>query len=240
MTSENADSAELEALFDSIVDAAHAPSTEEAPPPKAAPSDTPELVYERLGHMTRQLHNMLRELGYEEKLQEAAQYIPDARDRLNYIAVLTEQAAERVLNATDAAKPLQDQLAAEATLLGGEWKRLFDRALSIDEFKRLVGKTRDYLGAVPEKTRATNEQLTEIMMAQDFQDLTGQVIKKTVEMAQQLEQGLVQLLLMTTPAEKRTEVDQGLLNGPVINSEGRTDVVTNQAQVDDLLESLGF
>ena len=78
------------------------------------------------------------------------------------------------------------------------------------------------------------------MMAQDFQDLTGQVIKKVVELAQRMEQQLLSVLLESMPAEVRVEAPEGLLNGPVINAEGRTDVVTSQTQVDDLLESLGF
>ncbi|HRE18705.1 MAG TPA: protein phosphatase CheZ, partial [Rhodocyclaceae bacterium] len=82
-------------------------------------------------------------------------------------------------------------------------------------------------------------QLTEIMMAQDFQDLTGQVIKKIVSLAQDLESGLMSVLVEVVPDERRTQEVDSLMNGPVINAEGR-DVVVNQAQVDDLLESLGF
>jgi chemotaxis protein CheZ len=80
----------------------------------------------------------------------------------------------------------------------------------------------------------------EIMMAQDFQDLTGQVIKKIIEVTKTMEQQLVTLLLESAPPEVKAEFDTGLLNGPVINAAGRSDVVTNQDQVDDLLESLGF
>jgi chemotaxis protein CheZ len=80
----------------------------------------------------------------------------------------------------------------------------------------------------------------EIIMAQDFQDLTGQVIKKVLEAAQNLESQLLALLIEATPEDKRQAVDPGLLNGPVINAAGRSDVVTSQEQVDDLLESLGF
>jgi len=80
----------------------------------------------------------------------------------------------------------------------------------------------------------------EIMMAQDFQDLTGQVIKKVIDLAQQVESQLLQLLIESTPAEKRTEVNAGLLNGPVVNALGRNDIVTNQQQVDDLLDRMGF
>jgi chemotaxis protein CheZ len=91
---------------------------------------------------------------------------------------------------------------------------------------------------VPKQTKATNAYLTEIMMAQDFQDLTGQVIKKIIEVTQQMEQQLVTLLIENAPPS--VKIDSGLLNGPVINGQGRSDVVTNQKQVDDLLESLGF
>ncbi len=225
------DSPELEALFDSILSAGA---------PAAAPAARAPDVMSRVGQMTRMLHDALRELGYDRILEKAAAAIPDARDRLSYVATLTEQAATRALNATELARPIQDKLAADATRLGGAWQRLLDRQMTVGEFEALVGATREYLGAVPERTRATNAQLTEIMMAQDFQDLTGQVIKKITELAQSLEQQLVRLLVDLLSAEKRSEIDSGLLNGPVIDASGRSDVVTSQSQVDDLLESLGF
>ena len=99
---------------------------------------------------------------------------------------------------------------------------------------------RSYLADVPSRTEATNAQLMEIILAQDFQDLTGQVIKKVLEAAQNLESQLLSLLIATTPEDKRQAVAPGLLNGPVVNASGRSDVVTSQEQVDDLLESLGF
>lgn len=86
----------------------------------------------------------------------------------------------------------------------------------------------------------TKSHLMDIMMAQDFQDLTGQVIKKVTSLAQNLEQQLVQLLIDYSPNDLKKDVVDGLLNGPQINPEGKTDVVANQSQVDDLLDSLGF
>jgi chemotaxis protein CheZ len=78
------------------------------------------------------------------------------------------------------------------------------------------------------------------MMAQDFQDLTGQVIKKVTELANGIEQQLVQLLLDYAPPDVRRDAGAGLLNGPQINPEGNPDVLAGQEQVDDLLDSLGF
>jgi len=108
----------------------------------------------------------------------------------------------------------------------------------VEQFKQLATRTHAYLVEVPKQTKATNAYLMEIVMAQDFQDLTGQVIKKIMEVTQQMEQQLVDLLVENAPAAAKK--DGGLLNGPVVNAEGRSDVVTNQDQVDDLLESLGF
>jgi chemotaxis protein CheZ len=249
ITSDSGDSDDLEALFDSIVMAnSTQPAISETQPDTSAPTAAVEptigsddgSLFSQIGHLTRKLHDTLRELGYDKKLAETIDAIPDTRERLAYIAAMTQQAAERALTATEVAQPIQEKLEAGATSLSVKWQRLFDNQLSLDEFKRLAEETRSYLKEVPSQTRATNAQLMEIMMAQDFQDLTGQVIKKVIDMAQQMERDMVQLLLATTPTEKKTEMDAGLLNGPVINAEGRTDVVTSQVQVDDLLESLGF
>lgn len=228
------DSPELEALFDSIAAANRDPEQSAA---GASEND----VVARIGHLTRRLHDALGALGYDSMLQNAAEAFPDARERLAYVATMTEQAAVRCLTAIEAAKPLQDALRADATTLAQEWDSLFHGRMQPDQFRDLALRTREYLGKVPQNTEATNVQLTEIMMAQDFQDLTGQVIKKITDMVQDVEQQLLKLLIEHAPAERRVAAESaGLLNGPVINANGRNDVVTSQAQVDELLESLGF
>jgi len=231
------DTPELEALFDSISSAV---SHEEMNAGTEGGGECPERVFSQIGNMTRNLHNLLRELGLDKALATVTNDLPDNRDRLNYIASMTAQAAERTLNAAENAQPIQEQLGSSAQALSAQWEKLFNKQLGVAEFKSLVEDTQRYLANVPQHTAATNAQLMEIIMAQDFQDLTGQVIKKILSAAQQLENQLLTLLIATTPEEKRQTVPDGLLNGPVINTAGRNDVVTSQEQVDDLLESLGF
>ena len=194
----------------------------------------------RVGQMTRTLHDSLRGLGFDKLIAKAAHDIPDARDRLDYVAKMTEQAAQRVLNATDAAGPLQDQIDKGASSLAGGWQQALDSPFSEAQYRALAEQTIDYLDQSRSSAEATKQHLMDIMMAQDFQDLTGQVIKKVTELAHGLEQQLVQLLLDYAPPDIRREVGSGLLNGPQINPEGNTEVVSDQGQVDDLLESLGF
>jgi chemotaxis protein CheZ len=234
------DSDDLQALFDSVVAQATEPPGNAAAAVEVDQAAGDGEVYNRLGHMARQLHDSLRQLGYDKMLEDTARQIPDARQRLTYIVQMTEQAASKVLNATDIAKPLQDELLAGAQAMSGRWDRMFANQLSVDEFKALAADTRAYFQQAPAKIVKTNQQLTEIMMAQDFQDLTGQVIRKVVDMVQGLEAQLVQVLIDAIPDERKVEVPTSLMNGPVVSADGRQDVVTSQSQVDELLESLGF
>jgi chemotaxis protein CheZ len=232
------DSDDLQALFDSVAQAqAPSPAPDTGVAMESGPQDA--VVFNRLGHLARQLHDSLRGLGVDRLLADTADQIPDARQRLAYIAQMTEQAASKVLNAADIAKPLQEELMARSTAMAQRWDRMFANQLSVDEFKLLAADTRTYFAEAPPKLKISNDQLMAIIMAQDFQDLTGQVIKKVVEVVQGMETQLLSVLIEAMPEERKAAAPEGLLNGPVINAEGK-DVVTNQAQVDDLLESLGF
>lgn len=201
-------------------------------------------VVDQVGQLTRTLHNSLRELGYDKRLEDISAEVPEAQDKLTYIASKAEQAAERVLTATEIAMPIQEELSSESINLSEQWKQALESQESspddAEKYKNLIINTLAYLDSVPKQTEATNAQLMEIMMAQDFQDLTGQVVSKVTKMVKDLEFELLQLLVANVPEEKRIGINEGLMNGPVVNPEKRDDVVSNQEQVDDLLASMGF
>ena len=195
----------------------------------------------RIGHMTRALHDSLRGLGLDKLIEKAASDIPDARDRLDYVARLSEQAAQKVLNATDAAAPLQDGIEASAGALKKSWQALLDNpAASEADWRALAASSVASLEVSRSDAVQSKAYLMDIMLAQDFQDLTGQVITKVTTIAHSLEQQLVQMLVDFAPAEVKRDFGNGLMNGPQINAAGNADVVSNQGQVDDLLDSLGF
>lgn len=212
----------------------------------------PDDLIQRIGQLTRMLRESMRELGLDKEIEKAAQAIPDARDRLTYVASMTEQAAERALNSIDRAQPIQSDLEKAATELDGRWQLWFENPIELDQARELVNDTRAYLADVPRQTQATQRELLEILMAQDFQDLTGQVIKKMNEVIREIEHQLIQVLIDSVPdgaegavlkrlaeAEWEPEKKSALLNGPQIKPTGG-DIVTNQDQVDDLLDQLGF
>ncbi|MEY4757102.1 MAG: hypothetical protein RJA34_2000 [Pseudomonadota bacterium] len=195
-------------------------------------------IHHKIGVLTRQLHDSLNGLGLTGKLKGTAEELPDAKSRLNYIARLTGEAAEKVLNRVDQAK-------AQHAHMAGETQRV--AALIVKDPVAAVAKGHvlNFVHDVEKTSQEIDGHLTEIMMAQDFHDLTGQVIAKVVALAANIEEQLVQLLIQTAPPSAAVTTPTApayvpALSGPVVNPEGNTEVVTGQSEVDDLLASLGF
>lgn len=235
---------ELEALFDQVAAETAAKATVPATPQLvaaevAAADAGNDSMFNRVGQLTRTLHDALHELGYDRSIEKAVAGLPDARDRLDYIAKLTGQAAERALAAVERGQTVQGRIGADGAKLSARWESLYAGKLSVDEFKALAGETRAYLGGIEDKSAEVGAQLHEVMMAQDFHDLTGQVIGRIVAMAQSMEKQLLQLLIDARPTGT-AEAGQEWLTGPAMNAAARSDVVANQEQVDKLLETLGF
>lgn len=203
------------------------------PSPSGHASDQ---MFQQLGAITRQLHDALKELGYADKLKGTVEQLPDAQSRLSYIARLTGEAADKVLNHVDGAKTEQSRIAEKGRLLADTISRVPGLAKAMPELL-------EWSQSVVTQAEQTDARLTEIMLAQDFHDLTGQVINRVVQLAATIEEQLLALLLQSapigTPGQDKA-YDMHALEGPVVNPEGRSDVVSDQKDVDDLLASLGF
>ena len=206
-----------------------------------------ELHY-KIGVLTRQLHDSLNELGLADRLRGSMDELPDAQSRLSYIARLTGEAAEKVLNRVEQAKAQQAYIASET-------RRMVEALVKDPVAAVAKGDIMNFLTDMEDVTQKADEHLTEIMMAQDFHDLTGQVISRVVALASNLEDQLVQMLIQTAPpggvppavaasvtpaAVVGAAVATESLAGPVVEGTRTAEVVTSQSQVDDLLASLGF
>jgi chemotaxis protein CheZ len=204
-----------------------------ADPALLATPATPEEVFLQLGALTRLLHDTLQQLGVMPQLQNAADGLPDARSRLAYIAEKTAKAADKVLTSVDQAKEEHQRISNETRALA--------EALTADPVRAVAsGAVFNFVSDIEARTQRIDQHLTDIMLAQDFHDLTGQVVAKVVTLANNLEDSLVKLLVQVVPADQREKVDLQVLHGPVVDPAGRSDVVSDQGEVDDLLASLGF
>ena len=198
-------------------------------------------VFQQIGLITRQLHDTLRQLGVMPRLQQAADGLPDARSRLHYIAQKSGAAAEKVLNSVELAKAERRRIAAATR--GIAEAAAADVAIGVDvanPVRTADAALMDLVFTIEGASERLDAHLTDIMLAQDFHDLTGQVVAKVVSLASDLEDSLVELLLQAAPPAQAQKVDAAMLTGPVVDPLGRTDVVADQGEVDDLLASLGF
>lgn len=202
--------------------------------PPGLPPVMPPDVFHQLGAITRQLHDALHQLGVMPQLRNAADGLPDAKSRLGYVARKTGESAGKVLDSVDRAKADHAAIA--------EQTRRSARAIVADPARAVAsGAVMDFVAGVEDATACIDRHLTDIMLAQDFHDLTSQVVAKVVTLASDLEDSLVKLLVQAAPAEQWQRAEPpGALGGPVVDAAGRSDVVADQREVDELLASLGF
>jgi chemotaxis protein CheZ len=202
-------------------------------------------LFEEVGKLTRQLHSALKDFQVDNRLSELANTeIPDAKERLNYVIDMTEQAANKTMDAVEECLPLADTIISNIQLMTPMWDKLMRRDIALGEFKSLCHDVQQFMAHSENDSNRLRELLNEILMAQDFQDLTGQMIRRVIELVREVECNLVSMLTVfgdnapeSSPVINNNKIEA---EGPVINAEQRDDVVTGQDEVDDLLSSLGF
>ncbi|MEJ2619710.1 MAG: protein phosphatase CheZ [Candidatus Thiodiazotropha sp.] len=223
---ESGDQAESERLIASLT-----------PPPSN------DQLFIEVGRLTRELHDAINGFLLDAKISDMTNVeIPDAKERLTYVITMTEQAADRTLTAVEKSMPLIEDIEKQSGALSAQWERLRSRMLDKQDFADLSRELSQYLSKSKEDAAVLHSNLSDVLMAQDFQDLTGQIIRKVITLVHDVEEKLVMLVRITG---NKLEDDSGKkeqeeLAGPAIPGLDQGDQVTNQDDVDDLLSSLGF
>jgi len=203
-------------------------------------------MFQEIGELTRDLHESIKHFSMDERMSEIANdEIPDARDRLQYVIDKTEVAANKTMDAVDRCMPIADNLHEGLLQVRPQWNELMHGRIELAEFKALCHRIDDLLGEVEGDSSELRGQLTEILMAQDFQDLTGQIIRRVITLVDEVEGRLVEILTAfgssqleeSTNNKNKASTDP---EGPILNPQERDDAVSSQDEVDDLLSSLGF
>ncbi len=214
-------------------------------------------LYHEVGKLTRELHNAIVNFQLDPRVPHAKEVsqITDATERLNYVVTMTEKAANRTMDLVEQSAPLVNDLNDEATALGADWGRFMRRELGAEAFRELAKRIELFLARSERDSSKLSGHLNDILLAQDYQDLTGQVIKRVTQLVTEVESNLLKLVLMASQVDRFAgiEHDHAVLRaeqeqqkepshgeGPQIHADKREDVASNQDDVDDLLSSLGF
>jgi chemotaxis protein CheZ len=199
-------------------------------------------LFVEVGRLTRELHEAINGFLLDARISDMTSVeIPDAKERLNYVITMTQQAADRTLNEVEKCLPIVEVVEQDTRQLGEEWSKLRNRMLNKDEFKELSDRLSQFMEQTQKDSALLHASLSEMLLAQDYQDLTGQIIRKVIDLVQDVEQKLVKLVRITgnkLDEGKKEKAEE--LAGPAIPGLDQGDQVTNQDDVDDLLSSLGF
>ncbi|MFB2655518.1 protein phosphatase CheZ [Shewanella xiamenensis] len=202
-------------------------------------------LFDEVGKLTRQLHSALMDFQIDNRLVELANTeIPDAKERLSYVIDMTEQAANKTMDAVEECLPLANALTANIQQVMPSWDKLMRREIALNDFKVLCHNVQHLMSRSELDSNRLRELLNQILMAQDFQDLTGQMIRRVIDLVMEVESNLVSMLtvfgeqpIIESQITQKNNIEA---EGPIMNAELRQDVVTGQDEVDDLLSSLGF
>ena len=214
-------------------------------------------LYQEVGKLTRELHSAIVNFQIDPTMPQAEEVsqITDATERLSYVVRLTENAANRTMDLVEQSTPLMNGLTADAKALSADWGRFMRREIGAEEFRDLAKRVDGFLTRSEQQTHEVAGHLNNILLAQDYQDLTGQVIKRVTQLVTEVESNLLKLVLMASQVDRfagiehdqelfRRQKEQEKLHskgeGPQIHADKREDVVSGQDDVDDLLSSLGF
>jgi len=204
-------------------------------------------LFAEIGKLTRQLHDSLTNFQLDSRLNDLATAdIPDAKERLNYVITSTEEAANKTMDAVESIFPVVDNIANQVKAVSPAWTKLMNNEIDLNEFKSLCKDINTLLVTTGKETIHIHSLMTDVLMAQDFQDLTGQVIRKVIDLVREVEDSLINMLTAFGISAEQTQVKSppkvgdNLVEGPVVNKEDRDDIVEDQDDVDDLLSSLGF
>jgi chemotaxis protein CheZ len=205
-------------------------------------------LFNEVGHLTRQLYDSLNNFNLDSKIIDmTAQGIPSARERLNYVIESTENAANTTMDKVEECNLLTEKLIDESDTLIAEWDKLYRRELDVSEFKNLCGRIGDNLNKNKTMSLDLKNSLSDVLMAQGYQDLTSQVIRQVIELVQDVEDNMINIIKVFGDIEEfdqakgsMKKTDSLKAEGPIVDADKRDDVVSNQDEVDDLLSSLGF
>lgn len=211
-------------------------------------------LFAEVGKLTRQLHDSLNNFQLDPRIINMAnEDIPDAQTRLTYVIEATEEAANKTMDLVDSCMPIAENLHDGIVKIMPEWNKLIARELLVGEFNVLAKKMDGFLKSGSEDSAKLTGLLTEVLMAQGYQDLTGQIIRRVIELVKEVEDNLVYMLTMfggvepkdgaevvEKPNKSENEADKIKAEGPILDADSREDVASDQDDVDDLLSSLGF
>jgi len=191
--------------------------------------------------ITRELHHAVKDINADDRLARVASSdIPDACQRLDYVVKMTEEAAHKTLDLVDHSKEQTDLIKKAMARVSAARVRVFASNNAEADVNNLLEAISSMEASVNVGTGHLRANLTDLAQIQEYQDLTGQIIKRVIRVVRDVEDGLIVLLRSTGSAMKAGHISmpsEEKLEGPAVPG---LSVSSSQQDADALLAELGF
>ena len=210
-------------------------------------------MFKELRQLTGDLQKALERFSIESRLADIAEIeIPDARARLTHVINMTDEAAHRTLDLVEQSGPLAERTAREASVLMESFEAFksrtngahgFDAVIqSIDGLVPLVKAVDRFLPSARANSELIRRNLADVLLAQGYQDLTGQIIRSVMKLVAELETALANLARLSGDVVEHATMGENASagQGPAVPGVTKGDVASGQTDVDALLSGLGM
>lgn len=202
-------------------------------------------LFGELRKLTSDLQSALVRFSIDSRLVDLAEKeVPDARLRLDHVLKMTDEAAHRTMDLVEQSGPLADRTAKQAGEIIASWKRFRARTIAVDEFRDMVKRMDVFLEMAGTDMNRVRSNLSEVLMTQGYQDLSGQIIRGVMKLVGELETALVELVRLSKGGPRKQSVEEqpsvarGF--GPAVPGIDHGPAVSGQQDVDSLLAGLGM
>ena len=209
-------------------------------------------LFVEIGRLSRDLHTALERFRFDSRIVDLAEKdVPYARQRLAHVLTMTDEAAHRTMDLVEGACPLAERTRAAAAGIAPLWQEFRARRIEVRDFRSMLERLDRFLADVQVDSERIRSNLSEVLLAQGYQDLTGQIIRNVMNLVEEVEHALGNLVRLSgdvggrvasqTPADAAVSGDgsrQGY--GPAVPGVTQGAVVAGQDDVDSLLSGLGL
>lgn len=171
----------------------------------------------------------------------AEKEMPDARLRLAHVLKLTDEAAHRTLDLIERSGPPAERTANSVRALAAPWKLFRERRIELKEFHELLKRMDAFLPTALTDAELIRRNLNEMLLAQAYQDLTGQIIRGVIELVREIEAALAELARLSggEPGTSDPVPRSSHGEGPAVPGVTQGEIAAGQQDVDALLSGLG-
>ena len=210
-------------------------------------------LFLEIGKLSRDLNEALERFTFDARIVDLAEKdVPDARERLAHVLRMTDEAAHRTMDLVEGACPLAERTGDAAGRIAPLWEDFRARRIGVHDFRRLLERLDHFVVDAQVDSEKVRRNLSEVLLAQGYQDLTGQIIRSVMHLVEEVEHALGNLVRLSADTElaarreRATERDgqpgDGAARGygPAVPGVTRGAVVVDQDDVDALLSGLGM